>query len=137
MGNVIDFHYLPKTDSSSRLIIYKESFLESITAFSVNKKLAEQIIQVPMARRTLRLEKCCENILDQLPENSIIKDIDVLFNPVYKVDVIKMLVSVYKKKKYSLIWPGSYADGKLIYSEEGYPDYRVYEIKNYDIMYVI
>ena len=24
-------------------------------------------------------------------------------------------------------------DGKLIYAEEGYPDYKVYEIANYDI----
>ena len=55
----------------------------------------------------------------------------------YKVDVMKMLVSAYKQKNFSLVWPGNYADGKLIYSEEGYPDYRVYEIKDYDIMYVI
>ena len=85
----------------------------------------------------MQLEKCFVKVLESLPEQPIIKDIDVLFNPEYKVDVMKMLASAYKQKKFSLVWPGSYTDGKLIYSEEGYPDYRVYEIKDYDIMYVI
>ena len=26
-----------------------------------------------------------------------------------------------------------FEDGKLVYAEEGYPDYKVYEIANYDI----
>ena len=76
-------------------------------------------------------------MLQNLPKQPIVKDIDVLFNPVYKVDVMKMLVSAYKKEHFSLVWPGNYADGKLTYSEEGYPDYRVYEINDYDIMCVI
>ena len=63
--------------------------------------------------------------------------IDVMFNPAYKIDVLKVLVSAYKQKPYSLVWPGIYSDGKLMYSEEGYPDYRVYEIQDYDIMCVI
>jgi hypothetical protein len=85
----------------------------------------------------MQLEKCFVKVLETMPEHPIIRDIDVLFNPAYKVDVMKMLSSAYKQKKFSLVWPGSYSDGKMIYSEEGYPDYRVYEIKNYDIMYVI
>ena len=80
----------------------------------------------------MQLEKCFVKVLESLPEQPIIKDIDVLFNPAYKVDVMKLLSSAYKQKQFSLVWPGSYADGKLTYSEEGYPDYRVYEINDYE-----
>jgi hypothetical protein len=42
-----------------------------------------------------------------------------------------------KRKRYSVIWPGKCENGKLIYGEEGYPDYRTYDIENYDITCVI
>ena len=67
----------------------------------------------------------------------IIKDIDVLFNPEYKVDVLKILTEARKRKRYSVIWPGRCENGKLIYGEEGYLDYRTYDIENYDITCVI
>ena len=53
------------------------------------------------------------------------------------MDVLKILIEARKRKKYSVIWPGRFEDGKLIYAEEGYPDYKVYEIANYDITCVI
>lgn len=84
----------------------------------------------------MRLANCFQKVLDSLPDWPIVKDIDVMFNPNYQVDVMKILISAYKHKPYSLIWPGSYANGKLTYGEENYPDYRVYEISDYDVMCV-
>ena len=72
-------------------------------------------------------------MLDKLPEGVIIKDIDVMFNPEYQVDVLKILSEARKHKRYRVIWPGRCEDGKLIYAEEGYLDYKVFEIKNYNI----
>ena len=57
----------------------------------------------------------------------------VMFNPEYKVDVLKILIAARKRKRYSVIWPGRLEDGKLIYAEEGYPDYKVFNIADYDI----
>ena len=138
MGIVIERLKFPKDTYIDRLIIYQTALDDDKEkAFSVNKALAAELIKWKPTRRTMQLEKCFVKVLESLPELAIIKDIDVLFNPAYKVDVMKMLVSAYKQKHFSLVWPGSYADGKLTYSEEGYPDYRVYEINDYDIMYVI
>ena len=138
MGIVIEHLKFPKDIYIDRLIIFQTSLDDDKEkAFSVNKALAAELIKWEPMRRTIQLEKCFVKVLESLPEQPIIKDIDVLFNPAYKVDVMKMLVSAYKQKQFSLVWPGSYTDGKLMYSEEGYPDYRVYEIKDYDIMYVI
>ena len=138
MGTLVEYRKLPDKQTVYRLLIYSKAILEIASqATAMNKPIAAELVDLNPSRRTMQLEKCFMKVLDTLPDQPIIKDIDVLFNPAYKVDVMKMLSSAYKQKKFSLVWPGSYSDGKLIYSEEGYPDYRVYEIKAYDIMYVI
>ena len=138
MGTIINYKELPRNQTFYRLMIYNNEIFEIASqATAVNKPIAAELVDLKPNRRTMQLEKCFVKVLESLPEQPVIKDIDVLFNPAYKVDVMKLLSSAYKQKQFSLVWPGSYADGKLTYSEEGYPDYQVYEINNYDIIYVI
>ena len=138
MGEILQYHHLPERNSLYRLLIYSKAISEIASkAIAVNKPIAAELVDLKPSRRTMQLEKCFVKVLESLPEQPIIKDIDVLFNPAYKVDVMKLLSSTYKQKQFSLVWPGTFSDGKLTYSEEGYPDYRVYEINDYDIMYVI
>ncbi len=138
MGTLVEYRKMPDRQTVFRLLIYSNAISGIASqAIAVNKPIAAELVDLKPSRRTMQLEKCFVKVLESLPEQPIIKDIDVLFNPAYKVDVMKLLSSAYKQKQFSLVWPGSYADGKLTYSEEGYPDYRVYEINDYDIMYVI
>ena len=60
-----------------------------------------------------------------------------MFNPVYKVDVIRILMEANKRHPFTLIWSGRYDDGRLIYSEEDLADYKTYEISDYDIVCVV
>lgn len=85
----------------------------------------------------MRLASCFQSVLAQYPDNVVIKDIDVMFNPAYQVDVLKILTEARKSKPYSVIWLGRYENGTLYYSEQGYSDYKTYEVKNYDITCVI
>lgn len=135
MGMVIDQKKLAASQKLYRLLIY--GYVASDDAVSVNKAVAEELLKFKPNRRTMQLEKCFNKVLDTLPEGSVIEGIDVMFNPSYKVDVLALLIAAYKRKPFSLIWPGRIEDDKLIYSEEGYPDYRAYEISNYDIVCVI
>ena len=106
-------------------------------AFSIGRALAKELIAIQPNRRTMKLEKCFKNVISDLPECVVIKDIDVIFNPSYKVDILNLLIAVYKKKPFSVIWPGIYIDGKLVYAEEGYPDYKAYSISDYDVTCII
>ncbi len=138
MGDILKYSEFQKVSYVNRLVIYHLPVVErSNEIVSINKLIAAELVQWSVQKRTLLLERSLIKVLLALPGQPILIDIDVLFNPAYKVDVMKLLTSAYKQKRFSLVWPGTYADGKLIYSEEGYPDYRVYEIKDYDIMYVI
>ena len=85
----------------------------------------------------MRMEQCFQQVLNTLTEGVVIKDFDVMFNPEYEVDILRIMIAQYKIKPFDLIWPGKYQEGKLIYAEEGYSDYKVYEIDKYDVTCVI
>ena len=109
----------------------------SDSAVSINVLLATLLEKLKPRRRTMQLENCLNQVLEQLPENPIIKDFDVMFNPDYRVDVLKVLVLACKKRPFSVIWPGGFEDGKLFYAEEGYQDYCAFNVENYDVTCVV
>ena len=66
---------------------------QDMNAYSLNRELAEKLISVRPRMRSIQMEKCLVDVLKKLPLNAVVKDVDVLFNPVYKVDVLKVLIS--------------------------------------------
>ena len=138
MGTIIEISRLPDDAAMiSRLLIYMKAIQKMHEPRSVSKPLAEALLACKPNRRSMKLEQIFNNGLDTLPDGVVIKDIDVMFNPDYKVDVLKILMASRKRKRYSVIWPGRCEEGKMIYSEEGFPDYKTYNIENYDITCVI
>ena len=138
MGTIIEISRLPDDAAMvSRLLIYMNAIQKMHEPRSVSKPLAEALLACKPNRRSMKLEQIFNNVLDTLPDGVVIKDIEVMFNPDYKVDVLKILMASRKRKRYSVIWPGRCEEGKLIYGEEGFPDYKTYDIENYDITCVI
>ncbi|WP_031552733.1 BREX-3 system P-loop-containing protein BrxF [Oribacterium sp. FC2011] len=134
MGTIIEFKELPKNDYMlARLLVYCAKFNIVNQTYSVSKELADGLLACKPNRRSMKLEQIFNNVLDRYPDEVTIKDIDVMFNPDYMVDVLKILIAARKRKRYSVIWPGRLENEKLIYGEEGYPDYKVYKIEDYDI----
>ena len=108
------------------------------SAVSLNIPLAKEMKkQGSVMMRTMRLESNLLMIIEGLGEYPVIKDFDVLFNPAYQTDVLKSLINVCKKKPFRVIWPGRYEEGKLYYAEEGYRDYKTYDVANYDVTVII
>ena len=104
---------------------------------SLNRDLAEKLSLLTPERRTMRLAMCFEEILGTLPEKAVIKDFDVMFNPTYKVDVLKILIDACKKKPFSVIWPGKYEAGKLFYAEDSCVDFKVFNVEDYDVTCIV
>ena len=133
MGEIIKSGNLQRQKDTisdhSRLLVYWSRMRElSSQPVSVSKPLSEKLQDVSPRSRTMRLASCFQSVLAQYPDNVVIKDIDVMFNPTYQVDVLKILTEARKSKPYSVIWPGRYENGTLYYSEQGYPDYKAYEV---------
>ena len=137
MGTIIKFHQLADEEAMrSRLLVYMKTIQKMLEPESVSKELAEGLLACKPNRRSMKLEQIFDTVLDKYPDGVTIQDIDVMFNPDYKVDVLKILIAARKRKKYSVIWPGRFEDGKLVYGEEEYPDYKVFSIADYDITFV-
>lgn len=137
MGVVIDYNRVPDEETlGSKLFIYMANLREIVDSKSVGKELADELLKCAPDRRSMKLEQIFIRVLDGCSDGTIIRDIDVMFNPEYQVDVLKLMISARKRKKYSVIWPGSLKDNKLIYAEEGYQDYKVFDLEDYDIICV-
>jgi hypothetical protein len=140
MGVIIkerDF-YSEKQEGLMKPIIYCAS-IDKVEkkAVSINVNLAEKLMKFQPNRRTMQLEQCFNQVLNTLPDEVTIKDFDVMFNPKYQVDIIKIMITTYRKKPFSIIWPGKFVDGKLVYAEEGYSDYKVFNVENYDVTCIV
>ena len=85
----------------------------------------------------MRMEQCFGQVIETLPDETVIKDFDVLFNPDYGVDILRIMSSLAKSKPYRIVWPGACDGRRLIYAEEGFRDYKVYEIEKYDVTCVV
>jgi hypothetical protein len=106
-------------------------------AISINVPLARELLKFRPNRRSMRLEQCFSEVLDTLPDGVTIKDFDVIFNPQYQVDLLKIMVMACRKKPFSIVWPGKYENGMLFYAEEGYPDYKIFNIEDYDVTCIV
>ena len=140
MGIVVSVHAIIKTANVGVLkpIIYccpDKATVDS--AVPLNHALAEKLSALKPKRRTMRLAACFEEILRTLPDNAVIKDFDVMFNPDYKVDVLRIMVDACKRKPFSIIWPGKCEDGRLFYAEDGYPDFKTFSVEEYDVTCII
>ncbi len=107
------------------------------TATPLNVTLSKKLITLPPRQRSLRLESCLREILCGLPDDGIIRDFDVLFHPDYQVDILRLLVTVRKRKPFRAIWPGRYKNGRLCYAEKGFQDYKTFSVSDYDITCVV
>ena len=140
MGKVIQARSMPSSGYAGLMkpIIY--CAVDTTTeekAVSINIELAKKLAELRPRRRTMRLESCFEEVLNSLPDEVVIKDFDVMFNPDYKVDVLKIMTATCKKKPFSIIWPGKFEDGKLFYAEDGYPDFKAFSVEDYDVTCII
>lgn len=135
MGRIIQYRLLQSENQTGmmRPVVYcDEKYCESLQQVSLNEKMAALLIKIKPERRTMRIERCFQEVLANIPENSCIRDFDVLFNPAYKIDVLQLLTIANRSKPFSVLWPGTMIDGKLVYAEDRYADYKEYAVMNID-----
>lgn len=104
---------------------------------SLNVSVAKELFIVKPIRRSFMLPKIVDTIIAELPKNSTIKDFDVLFNPDYQIDVLQLLIAACKKREFSIIWSGTYSNGKLMYAKPGYADFKTYDLDKYDVTCIV
>lgn len=137
MGIIISTKKISDISKNQCLIVYLNATPDiKASAKSVGQLLADALLKVEPQKRARRLEELFQATIGRFPSGVVIKDIDVLFNPAYEIDVLRVLITAYRKRPFSLIWPGGHTNEKLTYSEAQYEDYKEFAVENYDVLCV-
>jgi hypothetical protein len=63
-------------------------------------------------------------------------DYEMLFDPRYKLDVMKLFCELSRRNKLIVKWRGGFDGNALVYAEPGYADYAKYKVSDYEIFCV-
>ena len=101
----------------------------------LNVELSKALISFPPQERPAHIETAIKSLI---PAHSslLISGFEMLFDPRYKIDVLKLLCERAKLSRIAVIWPGTYEDGKLSYAQPEDPDYNLFYCINHQIRIV-
>ena len=116
---------------------YLNSIFEiSDETISLNLILAQNLLKFKADERTEMVHQEALDLLTQNVTPLLLKDFEMLFDPRYKIDTVKLITEVARRRKIIAIWPGTLNENDLIYANADSSDYQVFSIKNYDIICV-
>lgn len=95
---------------------------------SLNKELAAALREYPVKDRPDNVMKHFQQIMVGYANPILLTDFEMLFDPAYKLDTVKLLCDTARYKKIAVKWCGECRAGALIYSAHDYIDYYEYAI---------
>ena len=116
---------------SSRVLrkIKEADFIE----FSLNQSLAEMLLEIPDEKRVgVVMEKIQKLLMEQGPA-VLIKDFEMLFDPRYQIDVLKLFCDLSRQRRIAVLWCGTFRENRLEFSEPGFADFQSYNIDQYTL----
>lgn len=112
----------------------KNTFKE-FEVLSLGEVLSKELLKIDKNVRNSEVEKTLKQIITSINKDElIITDIDILFNPAYKLDIIRLFIQLSRNRRVIVQWPGKLDSQNLVYSSQEYEDYSRYSIRDYDII---
>ena len=69
--------------------------------------------------------------MEQGPEVVLIKDFEMLFDPRYQIDVLKLFCDLSRQRRIAVLWCGTFRDNRLEFAEPGFADFQSYNTDQY------
>ena len=114
---------------------YKE--IKDLSIINLGLDLSRGLKEYPMEFRNSKVLDELTNILARAQtEHILVKNLDILFNPEYKLNILNYFINLSRNRLVFIEWPGQLKGRELEYSEINYPDYHKYNIDNYNIALV-
>ena len=104
---------------------------------SLNKELAKVLVIKDDSIRTQLIADEVMKIVSLSIDSLLLTDYEMLFDPRYNIDVIRLFYELSRKTKIVIKWCGEVIDNRLVYATPEYKDFHSYDIKDYDIICVI
>lgn len=118
----------------SKKVNYKSWNLEEI---AVNKILACALLVRRNNQQSFLIDDVFHQTFKLGTQRIILKDFEILFDPEYKLDVLKFIENLSRRVKIIALWPGTYKDNILFFSKPDYEDYAAYKVSDYNITLLI
>lgn len=139
--NIVIIENITKSNVPAIICNLSKRYLNSIfeisdETISLNLILAQNLLKFNADERTEMVHQEALNLLTQSVTPLLLKDFEMLFDPRYKIDTVKLITEVARRRKIIAIWPGTLNENDLIYANADSSDYQVFSIKNYDIICV-
>ena len=100
---------------------------------SLNRDLAAKLMKLPIEQRSQSIMEKTREILGQNHSGVIIRDFEILFDPSYHLDVLKMFCELARQFRIAVVWCGSFHENTLKFAEPGYSDYHSYHVDHYAV----
>lgn len=104
---------------------------------NLNMKLAEALLRIPQQQRGRKANDEVMKIVSQCHEPTFLEHYEILFDPRYDIDAIKVFTELSRRQKVVVKWCGRLNGDSLEYAAPEYKDYHSFLIKRYDITCVI
>lgn len=104
---------------------------------NLNIKLAEELLKVPQDRRSKYTNDAVMSIISQCHAAVFLTDYEMLFDPRYDIDAVKVFYEISRRQKVVVKWCGTVSDNCLVFASPEYKDYHSFKIQDYDISCVI
>lgn len=140
MGTAIDrraYKQLVRTLPQALFILSDPKYIPAgIVSISIGILLSDTLQNVSETSRAERLEDCFNSILPQIGDVSLCH-IDILFDPAWYLDVLRLLQLAARNRLVYLVWPGTINGKVLSYAQPGFDDYKTFDINNYIDTYIV
>lgn len=100
---------------------------------SLNQELSSLLMELPAKQRASAVMRKSKDIIEQRRSPVLIRDFEMLFDPEYQLDVLKMFCKLARLFRIAVIWCGTLHDNILEFAEPEYPDYQSYHTDQYEI----
>lgn len=105
-------------------------------SLSLNKEVSSALLKFSVDDRPSKVLDVIQNLLEETAASVIVTDFEMLFDPRYKLDVLKVFCEAARTKNIAVKWCGSVTEDSLCFSEPQYPDYHNYKIERYTLICV-
>jgi len=119
----------------------KTGVLRSIAAefgtsvINVNLNLSRELLELTAKQRSLRLPDILSQVAGKAQSLVVLDNIEILFDKGLKQDPLRLLQTISRNRTVVASWNGTSSEGRLLYAENGHPEYRSYD--SVDAMIVI
>jgi len=103
----------------------------------LNKSLAENLLKQEASIRPQFASEEAIKIITSSQVPVLLTDYEMLFDPRYKIDVIRFFYELSRRVKIIVRWCGTIDNNHLLYATPAHEDFHSYDIENYDIICVI